>query len=938
MGERPKATQNRHVPALLALVLVAGALVGITLQHRSRAGAATVVPGALTHAVGAAPLGSTVGTPPSDAIVVSPSGNDTHAGTVTQPLATIGAAVSKATTGKTIVVRAGTYHESVQVYGKALTIEAWPDEPVWLDGSVPVSGFVASSGHWRHDGWASTFPITTHTMNPIVDAAHPEAGYPDQVFRDGAPLRQVLSSAQLVAGTFYIDRASSQLWLGDDPTGHQIAASNLEWALYFNKANDSKLIGIGVRRYATSPGNMAAIRAYSDRVLIDNDVVEDTALSGISVIGTGSTIRDTTIDNAGFIGIHGNNADSLTVLRTLVEHSNSAGFDALNSAAGLKLTRTRDPRVEASEFADNAGPGVWTDQDSYDVTVVRNYVHKSSRSGIEIELSGKGVIAGNAVADSGENGIWILDSNNMAVWNNTILRSGLRGINVWDGPRIATNVTSPDHDSRYPAPQPGITWTTIDITIRNNAIIDGTSTATAMVSADDQAHTSNATASRISTDYNAFYRTTTAVPRYIGIWAAAPAGTKTGTTLSTFTSASGQDAHSLSVNGGTDPFIVNESARDFRVTTGAATGAALPSAIATLLGMSAAAPIGVLEGPTAPPPTTTTTVAPTTTTTVRPTTTTTTVPTTTTTVPRTTTTTVPTTTTTTVPPTTTTTVPPTTTTTEAPTTTTTDAPTTTTTLPPPPPPPPGDPAPPVSGYVMLGADGSVYSFGDASHYGNAPGFAVAIATTSDGSGYWVTDAAGHVSAFGSAVAVGSPPVLEPGEMVSTISATPSGLGYWLFTNFGHAFTYGDAHYYGDLTGTTLNGGIVASVATTNGHGYYMVGSDGGIFAFGNAKFHGSMGRKHLNKPIVGISPTPDGRGYWLVASDGGVFALKAPFRGSAGARRLNRPVKGLVHFGNGYLMVASDGGVFDYSNKPFDGSLADDPPTAPIVGIAAFTH
>ena len=34
-------------------------------------------------------------------------------------------------------------------------------------------------------------------------------------------------------------------------------------------------------------------------------------------------------------------------------------------------------------------------------------------------------------------------------------------------------------------------------------------------------------------------------------------------------------------------------------------------------------------------------------------------------------------------------------------------------------------------------------------------------------------------------------------------------------------------------------------------------------------------------------------------------------------------------------MVASDGGIFDFSNKPFAGSLADHPPSAPIIGLAA---
>jgi hypothetical protein len=46
---------------------------------------------------------------------------------------------------------------------------------------------------------------------------------------------------------------------------------------------------------------------------------------------------------------------------------------------------------------------------------------------------------------------------------------------------------------------------------------------------------------------------------------------------------------------------------------------------------------------------------------------------------------------------------------------------------------------------------------------------------------------------------------------------------------------------------------------------------------------------------------------------------------------------GMVPYGNGYLMVAEDGGVFNFSNLPFSGSLGSNPPTNPIVSIAALS-
>jgi len=114
-----------------------------------------------------------------------------------------------------------------------------------------------------------------------------------------------------------------------------------------------------------------------------------------------------------------------------------------------------------------------------------------------------------------------------------------------------------------------------------------------------------------------------------------------------------------------------------------------------------------------------------------------------------------------------------------------------------------------------------------------------------------------------------------------------------------------------------------------------VASDGGIFAFGDARFAGSMGGKPLNAPVQSLVPDGDGSGYWLVASDGGIFAFDAPFKGSMGGTRLAKPVTGMVRYGDGYLMVGEDGGIFDFSSLPFAGSLGANPPSRPIVSVAA---
>jgi len=223
---------------------------------------------------------------------------------------------------------------------------------------------------------------------------------------------------------------------------------------------------------------------------------------------------------------------------------------------------------------------------------------------------------------------------------------------------------------------------------------------------------------------------------------------------------------------------------------------------------------------------------------------------------------------------------------------------------------------PGGGYQMVGADGGVFSFGNANDEGSLPGIPltapapiVGIAESRDDGGYWMADANGDVYSFGDATFFGSiasagmhrtAPIVgiaatPVGPVGASGSSSPNGLGYWLVGADGNVYAFGDATSYGNLAGVHLHAPIVGMVATPDGHGYWLVGADGGVFAFGDAGFFGSMGGVHLNAPIVGMVATPDGHGYWLVGADGGVFAFgDAGFFGSMGGVHLNAPIVGMA--------------------------------------------
>ena len=246
-----------------------------------------------------------------------------------------------------------------------------------------------------------------------------------------------------------------------------------------------------------------------------------------------------------------------------------------------------------------------------------------------------------------------------------------------------------------------------------------------------------------------------------------------------------------------------------------------------------------------------------------------------------------------------------------------------------------------NGYNLVGADGGVFGFGDATFHGSLGGQhlngpIVGSATTPDGGGYWLVGSDGGVFAFGDAKYSGSMGGTRLNEPIVGIAATSDGGGYWLAGADGGVFAFGDAKYSGSMGGTRLNEPIVGIAATSDGGGYWLAGADGGVFAFGDAGFRGSAAGVVLAKPVVGISSADSG-GYVLVAADGGVFNYgDATFAGSAGGKTLNAPIVGIVSVDTGgYWLAAADGGVFAYGDAPYAGSMGGTPLNAPMAGAAA---
>ncbi|HEV3367163.1 MAG TPA: hypothetical protein VG054_06825 [Acidimicrobiales bacterium] len=229
-------------------------------------------------------------------------------------------------------------------------------------------------------------------------------------------------------------------------------------------------------------------------------------------------------------------------------------------------------------------------------------------------------------------------------------------------------------------------------------------------------------------------------------------------------------------------------------------------------------------------------------------------------------------------------------------------------------------------YWLADSAGQVRSFGGAPVLGslrappNAP--IVGMTATADHGGYWLLGADGGIFTFGDARFFGSTGAFRLNAPVIAMTATADGGGYWLVAKDGGVFTFGDAGFRGSTGSFRLNAPIVGMASASDGAGYWLVAADGGVFSF-SAPFLGSMGWAHLNRPVVGITADPAGRGYRMVAADGGIFSFGAPYYGSLGGLALSAPVRTMAPSldGNGYYLMGMDGALYAFGDAPYLGRV-----------------
>ncbi|MBF4993011.1 right-handed parallel beta-helix repeat-containing protein [Arthrobacter gandavensis] len=548
-------------------------------------------------AAGSAPVGGTAYAIPDRAVFAAPGGSDSAAGTLAAPLRTIGAAIARASQGGSIVLRGGSYHEEVLIPdNKTLTVQAYPNEAVWIDGSRQVSNFAAAAKAFAASNWTPAFdssstyqwgePGTEHGGS-FVDPAHPMAAHPDQVWIDNVAQRQVASLAQVTAGTFFVDYGAKKLYIGTNPAGKTVRASALAKAMSI-RANNSVIRGIGIRRFAPSVPHMGAVTVERPGVVMENVAITDNATTGIAVGAVDVTLRNISATRNGLMGASAVYADRLKVIGLDASSNNVERFKPAPVAGGMKITRTRGVAVNQSTFRDNLATGLWLDESVYDTTIIGNEITANTSHGISAEISARVRMVDNVVANNRSFGVKVNNTSDVEIWNNTFSGNG-RQINIVQDLRRASNRATPGHDPRQAFPDKNMTWINGPVTVRNNIIAATSSAGNCMLCVEDYSKQFSAEQLQVTAEGNVYHRATAQSPVWAVVWSRGGGNPSVFTSITAFRKGTGHEKRHLELTGASPlapvTFVANRSVQD----QAGAVAVPLPVSIAGLAGQPSGA-------------------------------------------------------------------------------------------------------------------------------------------------------------------------------------------------------------------------------------------------------------------------------------------------------------------------------------------------------------
>lgn len=491
---------DRLAIARFTIATLTGQVADLINRVTDLEGGPPVIQGQLPPA-GADPIGTRAYTiPNANVIYVSTTGSDANNGTTTSlPVRTFWKAHQLVPVGGTIVARGGTYHEGAYSAYKQCTIMNYPNEAVWIDGSVLIStpgagnqnltvpnattdppagngvntsvgnmgtsawvlhsGVAGSTGIYRKDGIVLPFDLTMTngtwtdasggTQGPQATSLYPTANQPFLLFANGVQLTQrwTLTGANGLNGPnqFYFNQAAHQLFVYGDPGAKTMELSIHQWFVDTNNTS-STIKGIGFRRFATSCIQFGVVRGTGTNFTVEHCRFDDCALEGLFTHVKPGIVKNCTFTQCGKAGATHASCSGQNLQYNIYDGNNFRHFSTWQEAGGVKLSQCTNANVQGNIFRNNQAAGIWLDVYSNNANIYRNTAD-NNYVGMYFEISDTAKFVGNLVTNN-DYGIQIGTSRNIEIWNNTFMNNTTSQVHLDDSNRndtggaLAANGTS----------------------------------------------------------------------------------------------------------------------------------------------------------------------------------------------------------------------------------------------------------------------------------------------------------------------------------------------------------------------------------------------------------------------------------------------------------------------------------------------------------------
>lgn len=249
---------------------------------------------------------------------------------------------------------------------------------------------------------------------------NPAAQVNEDLFLDDKQSRPVLSIAEVVPGTFYLDTDAATIYIASSPTGHRIESSVVEAAIR-SRSPKITVQGLTIEKFT---GAGIAIGSSS---LIQNNEIRYVHGAGIQ-FGSGARVLHNHTHHNGMYGMQGAGEAPL-VEGNEIAFNNSAGYHTANggcyAAGGTKFVRSNHLVVRGNYVHDNYCVGLWSDIDNIDTTYEDNRIENNYAQGLFIEISYRGVIRNNVITGNMGTGILFNSSSDQDVYGNKLANNGV---------------------------------------------------------------------------------------------------------------------------------------------------------------------------------------------------------------------------------------------------------------------------------------------------------------------------------------------------------------------------------------------------------------------------------------------------------------------------------------------------------------------------------